>query len=424
MELRKIRMDDILTNPKNPRRDFGDLDALAATFELNRENPGEPINPIVVVQDTIGYFDGRIQYHIVDGERRYRAMEKLHGKDDLVSAIVCDDMNEANVMVSMLTTDDKAPLTEAEKSNGVQQMLLLGVPFEHVEKAAKLKKGQAAKVNLGAALAGEGSKQMSLDQCMAFAEFEGDSDALEELRKAKDWRKTADSLRDKRKKKELEDALLDECSIAGIALSEDPGYGDYTFVSNCFDPESLAEEFAELPEGSVAVYADDWQGPHIRFMRPREERVESPEEAERKRREAELDEAMACTLKRHREWYAGHLDGTAPSTDALMAKRYFCGSWDADRRRENAEEVAGKGADVGWCTGMFAAHVFAEGYEHVSAWCVIKADETRRRRMEMWAEQLDAFVADGYELTEADVLVSDAIAERLSESEDDSDGDE
>lgn len=127
VERMRVRLADIVPSKSNPRRDFGDIDALAAAIE---STGGEPVNPPVLVAD------GNI-YRIVDGERRYRALRKLHGDDTEVTALVYDSMDEANEVVAMLATDDKRPLTEAERAHGVQQMLLLGVDTERVAKAPR-----------------------------------------------------------------------------------------------------------------------------------------------------------------------------------------------------------------------------------------------------------------------------------------------
>ena len=125
MELREIELEDVFPDEKNPRKDFGDIAALAESCMLNAINPGEPVNPIVVVED------GGI-YRIVDGERRYKAMAK--NKLKRCHAVVCEDLDEANSMVAMVATDDKQQLSEIERSRGVQQMLLLGVDPERIER--------------------------------------------------------------------------------------------------------------------------------------------------------------------------------------------------------------------------------------------------------------------------------------------------
>lgn len=113
---RMVDLKDVRPNDSNPRQDMGDLKALAASIEATG---GQPIQPIIVV------VDGDV-YRIVDGERRFRAMELL-GKTSC-DAMVFRDYGEASQMVAMLATDDKRPLTEAERARGFQQMLRLDVP--------------------------------------------------------------------------------------------------------------------------------------------------------------------------------------------------------------------------------------------------------------------------------------------------------
>ena len=92
-------------------------------------NDGVPVNPIIVVHD------GGI-YRIVDGERRYHAMMSLGTEE--CDVIVAEDMDEANALLAMLATDDKRQLTEQEKSQCVQQVLLLGVDPDTVATMASI----------------------------------------------------------------------------------------------------------------------------------------------------------------------------------------------------------------------------------------------------------------------------------------------
>lgn len=123
-EKKSVRLGDIRPSEQNPREDFGDIGALARSIEATG---GEPLNPPVVVAD------GNV-YRIVDGERRYRALSSIYGEDREVSALVADTMDEANELVAMLATDDKRQLTEAERARGVQQMIVLGIDEQRIER--------------------------------------------------------------------------------------------------------------------------------------------------------------------------------------------------------------------------------------------------------------------------------------------------
>lgn len=41
MELKRIELADVRPDPNNPRGDFGDIESLAASFELNPASPGD-----------------------------------------------------------------------------------------------------------------------------------------------------------------------------------------------------------------------------------------------------------------------------------------------------------------------------------------------------------------------------------------------
>ena len=98
MELQVIPLASMWPDPNNPRKDFGDLDALADTFEMNVVRPFEPVNPPTVVPD--GVSARGHMFRIVDGERRWRAMTK-RGAVESCAAIVCS-MDEANAMAAMV----------------------------------------------------------------------------------------------------------------------------------------------------------------------------------------------------------------------------------------------------------------------------------------------------------------------------------
>ena len=163
-EKKSVRLGDIRPSEQNPREDFGDIGALARSIEATG---GEPLNPPVVVAD------GNV-YRIVDGERRYRALSSIYGEDREVSALVADTMDEANELVAMLATDDKRQLTEAERARGVQQMLVLGVDEQRIERASRATAGQIrAARRLRGSIEG---RQVTLEQLEAASAFDDEKD--------------------------------------------------------------------------------------------------------------------------------------------------------------------------------------------------------------------------------------------------------
>lgn len=142
---------------QNPRRDFGDIPALARTITATG---GQPVNPIIVVRDGDAY-------RIVDGERRYRALLELGA--EAADAIVCDGWGEAEEAVAMLATDDKRSLTEEERARGFQSMLALGVSDEVAGAASGLEPSVVRRVRRVAA---EAPEQTTLDAMIAASDFD------------------------------------------------------------------------------------------------------------------------------------------------------------------------------------------------------------------------------------------------------------
>lgn len=299
MEQAVIPLASIWPDPNNPRKDFGDLDALADTFELNTVRLFEPLNPPVVVPD--GRKGGGLAYRLVDGERRYRAMVK-RGAVEACMCIVCA-IGEADAMAAMVATDDKERLTETELSRGVQQMLAVGVAPEQVDKAARLKKGTAARVKKVAA---DGTEQMSIAHLLAAEQFEGD-DREAVLKAAEgDYERVARKIADDRKLRKQIAVLEAACEAAGVVLVDTNEEANAEGRSY-FSAAGLAADFGAIwelmPEGTVGWICETaWRGPEVRFFKPKDT-DESSEDAERNRRKKLVDDAMAS----RRAWVCGEM---------------------------------------------------------------------------------------------------------------------
>ena len=216
-EKKSVRLGDIRPSSQNPREDFGDIGALARSIEATG---GEPLNPPVVVAD------GNV-YRIVDGERRYRALSSIYGEDREVSALVADTMDEANELVAMLATDDKRQLTEAERARGVQQMLVLGVDEQRIERASRATAGQirAARKLRGRIDAGV---QVTLEQLEAASAFDDEKDVEAVLAAGEGWAGKADSIR---RRNEREEAKAEDYDAFGDAAKKLEGKDVTGFVA-------------------------------------------------------------------------------------------------------------------------------------------------------------------------------------------------
>jgi len=127
MELKMIKLEDIKTNPLQPRQNF-DHDKLQELANSIKE--GELLQPIVVRK-----YNG--SYEIVAGERRFKAFQIL--KEPKIPAIVRDikDDNDAleKSLIENLQRDD---ITSVERENAIGQLWDSGRYKTHRELAKKL----------------------------------------------------------------------------------------------------------------------------------------------------------------------------------------------------------------------------------------------------------------------------------------------
>lgn len=285
-EKRAVRLGDIRPSEQNPREDFGDIGALARSIEATG---GEPLNPPVVVAD------GNV-YRIVDGERRYRALSSIYGEDREVSALVAESMDEANELVAMLATDDKRQLTEAERARGVQQMLVLGVDEQRIERASRATAGQirAARKLRGRIDAGV---QVTLEQLEAASAFDDEKDIEAVLAAGDGWAGKADSIRRRVEREEAKAEDYDAFGDAGIpVVKEKPEGFVYTNWANFGDAAKKLE--GKDVTGFVAVMA----GRYWELYKPDDRSGAEPEKTEEEIRAeqeaAREDEALRDLYRR------------------------------------------------------------------------------------------------------------------------------
>lgn len=304
MKLETVSIDDVYPDPNNPRKKFEDIESLAASFDLNEERPGEPFTPPILVRD------GGI-FRIVDGERRYRAM-KLNRKKSF-AANVCEDLDEVNAIMAMMATDDKQPLTDIEKSRGVQQMLLLGVEPTKVDKATK-GKGRAKRVNHAMILVDDAAEDMTLDRLLAIDEFSDDPEVVDALTKCKEseWEGIANRARrqieTKKHLQEIRDALIER----GYSIVDERP-DDYSYYGAIFSLTSV-EKLTDAPDTTV-FYLDTNTNSYDKYCKiTKEPEKEAKEAAERKLRD-ELRESD----ERVEVWFGSHLNN--PSSIPTIAQR-------------------------------------------------------------------------------------------------------
>lgn len=414
-EKKSVRLGDIRPSQQNPREDFGDIGALARSIEATG---GEPLNPPVVVAD------GNV-FRIVDGERRYRALSSIYGEDREVSALVAESMDEANELVAMLATDDKRQLTEAERARGVQQMLVLGVDEQRIERASRATAGQirAARKLRGSIDAGA---QVTLEQLEAASAFEDEKDIEAVLAAGEGWAGKADSIRRRVEREEAKSNDYDAFGDAGIpVVKERPEGFVYKDWANC----GLAAEKLEKKEfaaGTVAV----WKGSYWDLYGPNDGSDAEPEKTEEEilaEQEAAREEAALNDL------YRSLIGFVASGAFAMSKDLMACVCAD---RGDPAALLAAMGGDslvenderFGAVRDEFARNLKACRPSEYEAGCWLMAAAKDMAQLnnrwsgddaEAWLDHYDIFLSAGFEPGEEDVWLMERVQASAKEDEKD-----
>lgn len=413
-EKKSVRLGDIRPSGQNPREDFGDIGALARSIEATG---GEPLNPPVVVAD------GNV-YRIVDGERRYRALSSIYGEDREVSALVAESMDEANELVAMLATDDKRQLTEAERARGVQQMLVLGIDEQRIERASRATAGQirAARKLRGRIYAGV---QVTLEQLEAASAFDDERDVEAVLAAGDGWAGKADSIRRRVEREEAKAEDYDAFGDAGIpVVKEVPEGFAYVHWANL---GTVAEKLKGIDvTGFVAVRKDSYWD----LYRPGDgsgAESEKTEEEIRAEQEAAREEAALKGLYRSLIGFVSS-GAFAMSKDLMMEVRVgredppaLLMAMGGDSHPENEERF-------GAVRDEFARNLKACKPSEYEAGCWLMAAAKDMAQLnnrwggddaEAWLDHYDIFCSAGFEPGEEDVWLMERVQASAKEEKKD-----
>lgn len=383
MQLEVVNIEDVYPDENNPRQKFDGIDELAESFELNKERPGEPFTPPILVRD------GGI-YRIVDGERRYKALKKR--RKTSFTANVCDDMDEANTLMAMLATDNKQPLSELEKSRGVQQMLLLGVDPVQVDKTTK--GANAKRIKRTMDKIGDAAEDMTLDRMLAIDEFSDDPDIVEKLTNCTDkaWEGIADNARRERKTKKEMAAIKEALINKGYrVVDEQPE--DYYYngaIRRAKDVEAINDDPNE-----VAFKLNSYDGRSYEKLKYRPDNKKNNEQiAAIKKMKDDIRES-----EEHRAvWFGDRLDNPAkiPCLVELSVKAFY--NYNSQILDHYADDLQ---VDLECDPCKLALIV---GFEHSHRSLVAYAGEVMGAKISQWYAEgfydycnvLDAFIQDGY----------------------------
>lgn len=412
-EKRAVRLGDIRPSGQNPREDFGDIGALARSIEATG---GEPLNPPVVVAD------GNV-FRIVDGERRYRALSSIYGEDREVSALVAESMDEANELVAMLATDDKRQLTEAERARGVQQMLVLGIDEQRIERASRATAGQIrAARRLRGSIEG---RQVTLEQLEAASAFDDEKDVEAVLAAGDGWAGKADSIRRRVEREEAKAEDYDAFGDAGIpVVKEQPEGFNYTDWANVGLAAQKLER-KELAAGTVAV----WKGSYWDLYEPDDGSGAEPEKTEEEiRAEQEAAREKAALEELYRSLIGFVASGAfAMSKDLMMEVRVGREDPPALFMAMGGDSHPENEGRFGLVRDEFARNLKACRPNEYEAGCWLMAAAKDMAQLnnlwvgddaEAWLDHYDIFCSAGFEPGEEDVWLMERVQASAKEEKD------
>lgn len=297
----------------NPRREMGDLQALARSIEATG---GQPVCPIVVVPD------GGV-YRIVDGERRWRAMRELGA--ERVDCVVVDGYDDADELVAMMATDDKKRLTEEERARGTQRMLRLDVPegraagalgatAEGVRRARRVVRDAPEQADLGVMIA---AADESFSEEERKAVLGCASDELAEAKAGQIRRRHRAEVETREVRSAIDRAQPGVEYREGLAPLWSPGSEGLLYLGAVSTPDQakLAKVLAGADDdASIVAYrrAGDKAGYELFVEDAGAERGKA-EEAERKRMDDELAERYRDCFSDMLEWAINAASGNMPS---------------------------------------------------------------------------------------------------------------
>lgn len=385
-----VSLATVVPNDGNPRKDFGDIDALARSILATG---GQPVCPIVVVPDGA-------RYRLVDGERRYRAM--CANGAQACDAIVFTDMADAEAAVAMMATDDSKPLDGAERRRGFQTMLALGVDDGTVAGASGLDAESVRKVRR---VVDDAPEQATLDQMIAAAEFDGD-ERMEVLKAKGDrWQARAEQIRrrhEEARKRALVRAAIDEL---GIEVVDDRPDG-YAYGSLCYEPEDPARMAEGKDVSKLRAWEDSWAGWRIASPLPANVRKETEEEREERLR-----------LERERKAWAdlkAALVVEAATTDVMPTMQRVAGRLRRDASPWKVDNVINDLLHRNVRKGIVDAAVA----EPMSMWELISfLVENNIDHPRFVAEMLPAAIEDAYDPSEDDLWLLEVMRARVAERE-------
>lgn len=407
MEKLSVPLAAVVPSEANPRRDFGDIKALAAAIEATG---GQCVNPPVVVKDGNAW-------RVVDGERRLRALRLVWGEAEgaEVDVLACEDYDAADEAVAMLATDDKKQLTEEEKAEGAQRMLLLGVDDVRVAGAAGVDVTTVRRARR--VVSPDLHRQASLEQLAAAAEL-GEGEDAEAVLSAPvgEWRGALVEIQRARKNKERYAALVAAFEGRGgrvLGDGEDVPDGGFHFTRYAYDADGL-------PADATGWLGAAWAGGSgLRLYEPGVEPVDAEKEALELRRAAHREDVAELKDEMFRFAYHKARYTMGQPYDWPIEHKTLAAVVKADRQALDErftwpwEYVDGARAEVQSCPPSMYEVATWLAYHTPASSLLNYNGEPSKWEAERLAPAYDALVADGWEPTEACRRVRGLAAQAL-----------
>ncbi|WP_213816258.1 ParB N-terminal domain-containing protein [Glaciihabitans sp. dw_435] len=220
-------------------------------------------------------------YMVYMGQRR--TLAAVEGKVKTIPALVIDAaVAEATERIAHQYTENehRAPLKQSEEAGVFVQLSLLGVPAAQIAKRTNTKLARvddAIKVGKSTsattALDEFTHLQLTIDDALAFAEFEDDASVIENLTEVLTTRPggfahAVQVARDERLADQAKQPIRDEITASGITLIERPSYDDPTTrtVESLYSKDdnrthlTQKEALAEAGDSLRAYVAVEYQG--------------------------------------------------------------------------------------------------------------------------------------------------------------------
>ena len=217
--------------------------------------------------------EGQDKPVVREGQRRIQAARQvgLSTVPVYVRTVQGDDtaLRAQRVIEQIVSNDHRAPLTEAERARGINQLLLDGVSPTKVAKGLSTTKDAVAAaqvaIDSATAMTALDAGQLTLVEATRFVEFDGDDEAQAELIKVAGTdqfeHRVAQLRAEREDRRRYAEAAQAYAAKGYTVLDERPGWSDKTHIPayNLKDAEGKAltdERVAEMDPRHWAVWLD------------------------------------------------------------------------------------------------------------------------------------------------------------------------